>query len=122
MKIVCPNCTTSYDVEAAALGESGRSVRCVRCRTVWFATPGEEPAPVEEPAFEVADADAPAPAESSQGAEDEAPAEDFDWSFSVARGQQSPDAADKAADVADNVADEIADAPVTRRKRRPAAN
>jgi predicted Zn finger-like uncharacterized protein len=40
MLIVCPNCATSYDLTAAALGE-GRSVRCTRCRTVWFATAQE---------------------------------------------------------------------------------
>src|SRR5262245_48847695 len=87
MKIVCPTCTTSYDVGAAALGERGRSVRCVRCRTVWFATPSDEPAVVEEAAL-VADT----PAESAAG--DEVPPEDFDWSFSVDQG--SPEA-DKAA-------------------------
>jgi predicted Zn finger-like uncharacterized protein len=45
MLIVCPNCTSSYQVDSAALGPSGRSVRCVRCRTVWFAsTAAAEPA------------------------------------------------------------------------------
>jgi predicted Zn finger-like uncharacterized protein len=37
MQIVCPNCATSYRVEASSLGPAGRSVRCVRCRNVWFA-------------------------------------------------------------------------------------
>lgn len=37
MQIVCPNCATSYWVEPASLGAAGRSVRCVRCRSVWFA-------------------------------------------------------------------------------------
>ena len=37
MLIVCPNCATSYRVEPASLGAAGRSVRCVRCRSVWFA-------------------------------------------------------------------------------------
>jgi predicted Zn finger-like uncharacterized protein len=37
MLLVCPNCATSYRVEPAALGATGRSVRCVRCRNVWFA-------------------------------------------------------------------------------------
>jgi predicted Zn finger-like uncharacterized protein len=36
MQIVCPNCQTSYHVEPSAVGTSGRSVRCARCRTVWF--------------------------------------------------------------------------------------
>lgn len=39
MLIVCPSCATSYQVSAASLGGSGRSVRCAKCRTVWFATP-----------------------------------------------------------------------------------
>lgn len=39
MQIVCPNCTTSYQVSAEAIGENGRSVRCVRCQSVWFAAP-----------------------------------------------------------------------------------
>jgi predicted Zn finger-like uncharacterized protein len=37
MLIVCPNCATSYQVEPSSLGPTGRSVRCVRCRNVWFA-------------------------------------------------------------------------------------
>ena len=42
MRIVCPNCATSYEVQAPLLGEQGRSVRCVRCRAVWLATPSAE--------------------------------------------------------------------------------
>lgn len=37
MLIVCPNCATSYQVAPSSLGATGRSVRCVRCRKVWFA-------------------------------------------------------------------------------------
>ena len=37
MLIVCPNCATSYDVDAATLRPGGRRVRCVRCSTVWQA-------------------------------------------------------------------------------------
>ncbi len=37
MHIVCPNCGTSYDVQPAALGPAGRTVRCVRCRETWLA-------------------------------------------------------------------------------------
>jgi predicted Zn finger-like uncharacterized protein len=37
MQIVCPNCATSYQVEPSSVGPAGRSVRCARCRTVWFA-------------------------------------------------------------------------------------
>jgi len=37
MLIVCPNCATSYDVDAASLGPNGRKVRCARCKEVWQA-------------------------------------------------------------------------------------
>ncbi len=37
MLIICPNCATSYQVDQPSLGPAGRSVRCMRCRTVWFA-------------------------------------------------------------------------------------
>jgi predicted Zn finger-like uncharacterized protein len=42
MLIVCPSCQTPYEVAAASLGAEGRSVRCVRCKEVWFATPAQE--------------------------------------------------------------------------------
>ena len=37
MLIACPNCATTYQVKPASLGSTGRSVRCTRCRNVWFA-------------------------------------------------------------------------------------
>jgi predicted Zn finger-like uncharacterized protein len=37
MQIVCPNCATAYRVEPGTVGPTGRSVRCARCRAVWFA-------------------------------------------------------------------------------------
>ncbi len=36
MQIVCPNCQTTYQVDPFTVGPPGRSVRCARCRTVWF--------------------------------------------------------------------------------------
>ena len=36
MLIVCPNCTTSYMIEPASVGPTGRAVRCARCKTTWF--------------------------------------------------------------------------------------
>ena len=38
MLIVCPTCATSYQIEPAALGAAGRSVRCAHCKNTWFAT------------------------------------------------------------------------------------
>ena len=41
MLIACPNCTTSYMIDPASLGEVGRTVRCARCKTTWFASKPE---------------------------------------------------------------------------------
>jgi predicted Zn finger-like uncharacterized protein len=41
MLIVCPHCETSYDIDGAKLG-AGRTVRCARCQTQWFAAAGLE--------------------------------------------------------------------------------
>ena len=38
MLIVCPTCATAYQIELAALGAAGRSVRCAQCKNTWFAT------------------------------------------------------------------------------------
>lgn len=37
MHIVCPNCTTSFTINPAALGTEGRTVRCSRCKLTWLA-------------------------------------------------------------------------------------
>ena len=37
MLIVCPSCATSYVIDPASLGAAGRTVRCTRCKTSWFA-------------------------------------------------------------------------------------
>jgi predicted Zn finger-like uncharacterized protein len=37
MLIVCPSCSTAYEIGPAALGPAGRSVRCAKCKTVWLA-------------------------------------------------------------------------------------
>jgi predicted Zn finger-like uncharacterized protein len=39
MHIVCPNCTTSFAINPAALGAAGRTVRCSRCKETWLARP-----------------------------------------------------------------------------------
>ena len=39
MHIICPHCTTSYAINLATLGETGRTVRCSRCKEVWLARP-----------------------------------------------------------------------------------
>ena len=41
MHIVCPNCTTSFSIDPAALGPAGRMVRCARCKQTWRARPDD---------------------------------------------------------------------------------
>jgi predicted Zn finger-like uncharacterized protein len=41
MLIACPNCATSYMIDPASLGGAGRTVRCARCKTTWFASAPE---------------------------------------------------------------------------------
>ena len=37
MLIVCPTCATSYMIDPPAMPPSGRTVRCARCKSTWFA-------------------------------------------------------------------------------------
>jgi predicted Zn finger-like uncharacterized protein len=62
MLIVCPSCTTSYQVTAASIGPTGRSVRCARCKNKWFVSPRAEEPNWESVAHNAAAADAEAAA------------------------------------------------------------
>ena len=62
MLIVCPNCSTSYQVTAASIGAAGRSVRCARCKSKWFISPQAEEPNWEAVAHGAAIADAEAAA------------------------------------------------------------
>lgn len=48
MILTCPSCATRYMVDATALGDGGRTVKCVRCGHRWHQTPVEEAAPAAE--------------------------------------------------------------------------
>lgn len=39
IRLTCDNCHTTYQLEAAALGAQGRTVRCTQCRNEWFQKP-----------------------------------------------------------------------------------
>lgn len=45
MLLVCPTCEASYQIDDGKIGPSGRTVRCKKCATVWFATLPLEPEP-----------------------------------------------------------------------------
>jgi predicted Zn finger-like uncharacterized protein len=70
MLLVCPHCSTSYEIDPNTLGATGRSVRCTSCRSVWFAESQQDafeaigagdPEPVEEPTADAMETPAPAP-------------------------------------------------------------
>ena len=39
MRLTCPSCASEYDVDAAAIGDLGRMVRCANCEAEWFQAP-----------------------------------------------------------------------------------
>ncbi len=39
MRLTCPSCASEYDVDAAAIGDRGRMVRCANCGAEWFQSP-----------------------------------------------------------------------------------
>ena len=51
MRLTCPSCASEYEVDAAAIGDSGRMVRCANCEAEWFQAPaGAAAAPPPPPA------------------------------------------------------------------------
>jgi predicted Zn finger-like uncharacterized protein len=62
MLLTCPSCETSFRIKPDALGPSGRTVRCARCHTNWFAAPEgveREPAIAEAAAIGAGSASLP---------------------------------------------------------------
>lgn len=55
MQIVCPSCSSRYELDAAKLGPAGRKVRCASCQTQWHVEPTlefpEAPSPEETQAL-----------------------------------------------------------------------
>lgn len=47
MRIICPNCATSYELNDEKLGPEGRAVRCSQCRETWVARRPTLPAEME---------------------------------------------------------------------------
>lgn len=39
MRLICPSCAAEYEIDATAIGENGRTVRCASCASEWFQQP-----------------------------------------------------------------------------------
>jgi len=65
MLLACPNCATTYEVNAAVVGDGGRSLRCVRCQVVWYATRAQELVVTAQPVDAIGSAQANLPAADS---------------------------------------------------------
>jgi len=59
MRLTCPSCASEYEVDASAIGDRGRMVRCANCDAEWFqapavggvaAAPPPAPDPIPDPA------------------------------------------------------------------------
>nr|WP_319384763.1 zinc-ribbon domain-containing protein [uncultured Roseibium sp.] len=42
MKITCPDCSTSYEIKAEAVGQQGRSVKCAKCGNRWYVSADDD--------------------------------------------------------------------------------
>lgn len=51
MRLTCPSCSAEYEIDAGAIGASGRRVRCSNCSAEWFQQ--RQPASVAEAAAAV---------------------------------------------------------------------
>lgn len=59
MRLVCPNCSAQYEVDASLLPAEGTEVQCSACSTVWFQPGPDAAAPTPRPAAERARRPAP---------------------------------------------------------------
>lgn len=82
MRLICPNCDAEYEVDNAAIPDTGRDVQCSSCGHAWFQLPPEVELALEqedelfggpsgsptapEPAPSAAEPDGPAPAMPAQ--------------------------------------------------------
>jgi predicted Zn finger-like uncharacterized protein len=69
MIIACPNCSTRFEVNAAALPTAGRKVKCARCAHVWLQRPEAiEPRRDDAPIAPTPASDTTAPARTAEAA------------------------------------------------------
>lgn len=114
MRLICPNCSAQYEIDASLVPDEGRDVQCSNCGHTWFELP-PPPAEFAEPEAEVED-EAPE-------AEDEDPAEessDDTQDEGPSHAALAMEAASEDDDEEDDFFDPPAAAPPPPQQRRPA--
>jgi predicted Zn finger-like uncharacterized protein len=61
MRLVCPNCSAQYEVDASAIPASGRDVQCSNCGHTWWQRRETAPLRVASPATSGGPPESPAP-------------------------------------------------------------
>jgi predicted Zn finger-like uncharacterized protein len=111
MKIKCPDCSTSYEISAEAVGAEGRSVKCAKCGNRWFVAP--EDAEIGDVDFSAA-ADAPDDADSP--VTEDTDKDEADWAADA----QEDDAAPADEDENDSEPDDFKPEPASSRASQDA--
>ncbi len=71
MRLVCPNCSSQYEVDISLFPDEGREVQCSNCEEIWFQYPVEDEKPLRLDALADDDDIAPPARPSQRLADDE---------------------------------------------------
>ncbi len=63
MRLICPNCSAQYEIDASLIPDEGRDVQCSNCGHNWFELPPAPPGPTPPPDMDIEDATAATSAE-----------------------------------------------------------
>jgi len=111
MKIKCPDCSTSYEIKAEAVGSEGRSVKCAKCGNRWFVSPEDD---------EVGDVDFSAGADASDDDDgvvvEDTGKDEADWAADA----EEDDAAPEDEDESDGTAADFTPEPASSRASKDA--
>ena len=61
MRLICPNCSAQYEIDASMIPDAGRDVQCSNCGHTWFELPPAPPGFADAPEPEAAVEETPAP-------------------------------------------------------------
>lgn len=86
MRLICPNCSAQYEIDASLIPDEGRDVQCSNCGHTWF----------ELPPVPAAFADAPQPEEvATETSEDQADTSEVEAEEAIdAQGDEEPEEQD----------------------------